>query len=187
MFTKKLFLSAVILIFLFSWASPQSLVELAKIEKERRAKIAQKKTTVITNADLLKKKRNPALESLTNETIVSVPPDSITNEEPEVAQSEENDAKNTNESDEVLVAKLEESWNKSEEYASLLSLNIRGLLQEFYSTGDMKLKEDIQRQMNEISQQLEKAKKDAEKAKEEYDLAKAALEKKKQSLAKINK
>lgn len=187
MFIKKLFLSALILICLSSWVLPQSLVELSKKEKERRAKIAHKKTTVITNVDLIKKKINPALGSLTNEKIVDATTDSVTNEESEVLESEESEEENTDQIDETAVAKLEESWNKSEEYASLLALRIRALLQEFYSTDDLKLKEDIQRQMNEISQRLEIAKKDAEKAKGEYDLAKAALEKKKQSLAKINK
>jgi len=179
MFIKKLFLSALILICLSSWVLPQSLVELSKKEKERRAKIAQKKTTVITNIDLIKKKINPALGSLTNEKIVGTPTDSVTNEESEVLESEEDEEENTDQIDEEAVVKLEESWNMLEEIVSLLSLKIRALLQEFYSTDDLKLKEDIQRQMNEISQQLENAKKDTEKAKEKYDLAKAALEKKK--------
>ena len=164
---------------LSSWALPQTLVELSKREKDRRAKIAHKKTTVITNVDLIKKKITPALGSLTNEKIAGVPPDSVTNEKSEVLGTEENEEETTNQIDEAALDKLEESWNKSEEFVSLLSLKIRALLQEFYGTGNLKLKEDIQRQMNEISQQRENAKKDAEKAKEEYDLAKAALEKKK--------
>jgi|GEM_PF-1508955 len=168
MFIKKLFLSALALICLSSWVSPQTLVELSKKEKERRAKVTQKKIQVITNVDLIKKKRNPAVGSQPDVEKVRAQ-----------TESEESEAENTDQIDEAAVAQLEESWNESEEYASLLALRIRALLQEFYSTGDMELKEDIQRQMNEISQQLEKAKKDAEKAKEEYDLAKAALEKKK--------
>ena len=187
MFIKKLFLSSLILICLSSWASPQSLVELAKKEKERRAKTAQRKTTLIRNVDLIKKKRTPAVGALTNEKIVSTKTDSVTNLEDENIEPEDNEAENPNEINEETVAKLEETWNGSEEYASLLALKIRAMLQEFYGTGDTKVKEDIQRQMNTISQQLEKAKKDTEKAKKEYDLAKAALEKKKQSLSKINK
>ena len=168
MLIKKLFLSVLILICLSSWVLPQSLVELSKKEKERRAKIAQKKTTVITNVDLIKKKINPALGSLTNEKNVVAP-----------TESEENEEENSNQIDEEAVVKFEESWNMLEEFVSLLTLKTRALLQEFYSTDDLKLKEDIQRQMNEISQQLDSAKKDTEKAKEKYDLAKAALEKKK--------
>jgi hypothetical protein len=188
MFNKKLFLSVSLIIFCLSlWASPQSLVELAKKEKERREKIAQKKTILIRNVDLIKKKRTPAVGALTNEKIVSAQTDSVINKEDENIEPEESETENPNEINEETVAKLEEAWNRSEEYVSLLSMKTRALLQEFYGTGDTKAKEDIQRQMNEISQQLEKAKKDTEKAKEEVDLAKSAFEKKKQSSAKINK
>ena len=187
MFIKKLFLSSLILVCLSSWASPQSLVELAKKEKERRAKVAQKKTPLIRNVDLIKKKRTPALGTQTNENIARTKTESVTNLEDENIEPKVSEAENPNEINEETVAKLEETWNGSEEYASLLAMKIRALLQEFYGTSDTKVKEDIQRQMNGISLQLEQAKKYTEKAKEEYDLAKAALEKKKQSLAKINK
>jgi len=83
MFIKKLFLSSLILICLSSWASPQSLVELAKKEKERRAKAAQKKTTLIRNVDLIKKKMTPALDAKTPEKIVSPETDSVTKESEE--------------------------------------------------------------------------------------------------------
>ena len=180
MFIKKLFLSAtLILICLSSWVSPQSLVELSKKENERRAKVTQKKIQVITNIDLIKNKRKPAVGSQSNAEKVGAQTDSVTNIGDEKTESDESKTENADRIDEAAVVQLEESWNKSEEYTSLLALRIRALLQEFYSTGNTTLKEDIQRQMNEISQQLEKAKKDTEKAKEEYDLAKAALEKKK--------
>jgi len=179
MFTKKLFLSTLILICLSSWVSPQSLVELSKKEKKRRAKVTQKKIPVITNFDLIKKKRNPAVESLPNAEKIRPQTEPVTNIEDKETESAKSEAENAEQFDEAAVALLEENWNKSEEYASLLTLKIRELLQEFYSTGDTKLKDDIQRQMNEISQQLEKAKKDAEKAKEEYDLAKSTIKIKK--------
>jgi len=181
MFIKKLFLSSLILICLSSWASPQSLVELAKKEKERRAKAAQKKTTLIRNVDLIKKKMTPALDAKTPEKIVSPKTDSVTKESEENIEPEESEAEspNENEINEKTVAELEETWNKSEEFSSLLTLQIRSLLQKFYAEEDIKVKEDIQRQMNVISMELEKAKQDTAKAKEEFDLAKAALEKKK--------
>ena len=177
---KKLFLStSLILICLSSWVSPQSLVELSKKEKERRAKVKQKKILVITNFDLIKIKRNPSVELRANAAKVRAQTDSASNTEDKDTESAESKAENADQIDDAAVARLEESWNKSEEYTFLIALRIRALLQEFYSTGNTTLKEDIQRQMNTVSQQLEKAKKDTEKAKEEYDLAKAALEKKK--------
>ncbi len=178
---KMLSFCAFILVCFTSWASSQSLVELSKREKERRAKITQKKVTVIRNVDLIKKKLTPALESLPSKKIVPAKADSITNPEGEVAEPKEIDTENPDQIEGADMAQLEEKWNKSEEFVSLLSLRIRALLQGFYSTGDAQLKADIQRQMNTISLRLEKAKMDAEKAKEEYDTAKEALEKKKRS------
>ncbi len=187
MFIKKTFLSATLILFcLSSWAAPQSLVELSKKEKERRAKITQKKNAVTTNADLIKKKRTPALVTKPVIKKVETKTDSETKIEDEAAESEESKKENKDQIDAAAVILLEESWNKSEEYASLLALKIRALLQEFYETGDLRLKEDLQRQMNALSQQLEIANKDKEKAKEKYDLAKAALENKKPSLSKID-
>ena len=83
-YIKKLFLSSLILICLSTWGSPQSLVELAKKEKERRAKAADKKTTLIRNIDLIKKKITPALDAKTPEKIVNPTTGSVTNEDEEI-------------------------------------------------------------------------------------------------------
>ena len=179
MFIKKLFLSSLVLVCLSLWASPQSLVELSKREKERRAKITQKKTTLIRNVDLIKKKMTPALGTQTNEKIVPTKPAPITNEENGSNVPKDSEGEAPEKVNEAAVAKLEETWNETEENASLLALQIRALLQEYYSSRNNKEKDDIQKKMNGISLQFEKAKKDSEKAKEKYDLAKAALEKKK--------
>ncbi len=176
---KKFCFSGLILVCFTSWAFSQSLVELSKKEKERRAKITQKKINPITNVDLIKKKLTPAMVSMLSKKIAPGQTDSLENTEDESAEPKESEEENTVQIDEAAVAQLGASWNKSEESVSLLSLRVRALLQEFYSTGDAQLKEDIQRQLNAISLQLEEAKKDAEKAKEEYELAKAELEKKK--------
>ena len=45
-----------------SFLHSQSVVELAKKEKERRAALKGKKSPVITNIDLLKVKKKPAVE-----------------------------------------------------------------------------------------------------------------------------
>ncbi len=182
MVNKKLFFSVpIIFICLSSVVSSQSLVEFSKKEKERRAKITQEKIPVITNIDLIKNKRKPALESKPAIEAAIIQTDSVPNSINVAEAPAEGEADITVQSDEAAVAKLEESWNTSEEYVSLLALKIGALLQEFYSTEDIKQKEDIQREMNRLSQQLEKAKKDTEKAKEDYDSAKAALEKKKKN------
>lgn len=177
--TKKLFPCALIFLCFSSWVWSQSLVELSKKEKERRAKVKQKTSIVITNVDLLKKKSTPALESKADKSTNSAPTEAEAVKEDGAKEPEKIEPEAINQIDEASVAELKDNWDRSEEFVSLLALRIRELLQKFYSTGDIKLKEDLQKQMNEISLQLEKAEKEAEKAQEEYELAKAALEKKK--------
>lgn len=58
---KRVFLSASILLLCVTLVSSQSLVELAKRERERRAKLKHRSAKVITNADLKNRKTSPAL------------------------------------------------------------------------------------------------------------------------------
>lgn len=177
----------VLLTFLFgSIASPQSLVELSKKEKERREKVKQKKSIVITNADLNRMKTKPAVDNqivppTLEELVQSL--ERILEGGEEVAQKlPEAAPENTATTEEPTIAVLEENWKKAEEYASLLALKIRALLQEFYSMDDMTDKASIQKQLSETSQKLEQAQKDTEKAKKEYDQAMAQMIKKKRSI-----
>jgi hypothetical protein len=55
---------------LVSFLQSQSLAELAKKEKERRAALKGKPATVITTADLAKVKKRPAVETTTQERVV---------------------------------------------------------------------------------------------------------------------
>ena len=56
---------------LVSFLQSQSLAELAKKEKERRAALKGKPATVITTADLAKVKKRPAVETTTQEQAVA--------------------------------------------------------------------------------------------------------------------
>jgi len=65
MIRKKLVSWFSFLIFMVALLSAQSLVELAKKEKERRAKLKKKSSVVVTNADLARIKKKPAVEVTT--------------------------------------------------------------------------------------------------------------------------
>jgi hypothetical protein len=60
---KKILVSLFLPLVLASFLQSQSLAELAKKEKERRAALKGKGATVTTSADLAKVKRRPAVES----------------------------------------------------------------------------------------------------------------------------
>lgn len=143
--------------FIFS----QSLVETAKKEKERRAKLKEKSTKVVTNVDLAMRKREPAL------TIIRAYIPTSESTKPLAAQVRPKSVK-TSEIDresQVSPQELEAKSEKADEYVELLTLKINGLWQKFYSFRDWTLRDDIQREMAETYEKLQKAKQDAEKAK----------------------
>jgi hypothetical protein len=152
--------------------SAQSLVDVAKKEKERRAKLKGKKSIVVTNSILKKKKIEPAisvqiLESPIKEipSVSRIPDkrslDNVSNQAPsEKDQASFYDVKD-----------LEKKWEEANEYVALLTLKMNALWQEFYSMDDMTPRDHIQRQISETYLKLQKAQIDAEQAKKEMEEA----------------
>ncbi len=142
--------------------SSQSLVELAKKEKERRAKLKGKKSILVTNADLQNLKKSAA---------VTVPESQLAEIRRRAAQSPVL-SKPSGDIDRESPRRLEEleaKWNKADEYVELLTLKINGLQQKFYTFRDWTLRDSIQREIRDTFQKLQAAKEEAQKAKEEYD------------------
>jgi len=137
--------------FLFS----QSLVELAKKEKERRAKLKGKKAIVVTNADLKKLRRGPALsiiESAYEERESLFYP---------IEKIKEEYFENQ--------ALLETEWKRANELVDLLTLRMNELQQTFFSFENLYDRGEMQREIAETYLKLQKARQDAEKAKKELD------------------
>lgn len=150
--------------------SAQSLVDVAKKEKERRAKLKGKKSIVVTNSILKKKKIEPAISvQALGPPIKEIPSvsripnrrslDNVSNQAPsEKDQASFYDVKN-----------LENKWEEANEYVALLTLKMNALWQEFYSMDDMTPRDHIQRQISETYLKLQKAQNDAEQAKKELE------------------
>lgn len=146
-----------------SFLLSQSLVEIAKKEKERRAKLKDTSSKVMTNADLARIKRSPALTVTRayTPTIESTAPRAT--EIPTTrARSPEIDRGNQS-----GLGELEDKAKKADEYVELLTLKMNGLWQKFYSFEDWTLRDEIQREMVETFEKLQKAQQDVEKAKGE--------------------
>lgn len=167
---KKVMTTAFLFLFGVSFFYSQSLVELARKEKERRAKLRGEKVIVITNAELVKLKKKPAVsvtqietpegESLEVEMPLITPPA----EAEQSPQSEDTEA-------EVLqgLDELESKWNKTKEYVELLTLKMNALWLEFYSLDDMAPRDNIQREISETYLKLQKAEQDEEKVRIELE------------------
>ncbi|MGQ9578831.1 MAG: hypothetical protein ACUVWQ_09435 [Candidatus Aminicenantales bacterium] len=157
---------------------PQSLVELAKKEKERRDSLKDKKVVVVTNEDLGRVKRGVALEtgrastppqeqtatqtleeSGTQRQASPVMPVNLDRESPVIFPRASGDDQKS----------LEERYQKAKEYVELLTLKLNALWQEFYSLDDMTPRDTIQQAIAETFLKLQNAQEEEDKARDELE------------------
>jgi hypothetical protein len=191
--TKKILAFLFLPLFMVSFLSAQSLAELSKKEKERRA-AAKGKTTVVTNDDLAKVKRKPAMSTsqpakteeeaqtenpeAADETATPPEAENAQGQQlapgagqtpPEEAPPADQEPVLTDQEFNARKAELEDQWNRAQEMVDLLTMKMNGLWQEFYSLDDMTARDRIQQQISENYEKLLKAQQDETKAREELD------------------
>jgi len=161
MSAKRPLAHAFLKVILVSWLFPQTLAEVAQKERERRAQLKGKKAVVITNADLSKLKKKPALETPAGppapeaEPIVAPEmklPDQVGPSEPPAAE-----ASPAPEPAAPDLKTLQERLDKAQEYVELLTLKMGALWQQFYSQEDMTTKDAVQQSIAETYIKLQKA------------------------------
>jgi hypothetical protein len=185
---KKFLVSLFLPLLLASFLQSQSLAELAKKEKERRAAQKGKGATVTTSADLAKVKRRPAVESAGQEQIAQAGQAEVKAQQgetppaagqPAAAGTEEAKAAAEKPAEETppgetpamsekefqaKQAEFVEVCKQKEEMIDLLTLKLNSLYQEFYGLDNMKSREIIQIQISDTYDKLLKAETDAKKA-----------------------
>jgi hypothetical protein len=196
----KLLAALVLPLFLASFLQSQSLAELAKKEKERRAAM-KGKGTVITSADIAKVKKRPAVESIPETAAAGE--EGLAGEAAVVTQQEgappaagaqaaEAAATETPPDDQAdLAAKdtqkklteLTDLAKEKSELVELLNLKMNALYQEFYGLENLKSRELLQIQISDTYDKLLKA--ETESAKAQKDLEDFMAQAKKDSLPKI--
>jgi len=168
---KRFVLGGLIICFTAGLLSGQSLVDLAKKEKTRRANLQGKKGLVITNADLKKVDKTAALVSTPNRAPnptrprLNSPAPSPTSRRPASSpKNQDIDNKPSTQSEE-----REDKWRKASQLVTLLTTKMNGLWQEFYSLDDMRDRADIQREISDTYLELQKAQQEASQLKDELD------------------
>jgi hypothetical protein len=186
MFKKRFWAFVLLPLFLVCVLHSQSVTELAKKEKERRAQLKGKSAAVITNADLSKVKKRPAVEVVEpakpateaeagSEATAAAPqgatpPASAPALAGQKAEEPPSDQSAMSEKD--FKARLEELAKKAQdaqEMIDLLTLKMNALWQEFYNMGDVKSREYTQFQISETYDKLTKVEAEAAKAKKDLD------------------
>lgn len=165
---------------LSSYLFSQNVVEAARKERARRARLSGIKAPTVTNADLGKVRKRPALRI----TRAAIPPSPTVSPDRsgEMDKAEPGQTQRAAQQDPNIdrmqpgqssVEELEAKYYQAREYTQLLTVKLRGLWQEFYSMDDMSDRDGIQKQIAETSLQIEKAQRDEAIAKKEMETAKA--------------
>ncbi|MFW6160397.1 MAG: hypothetical protein ACOC57_04565 [Acidobacteriota bacterium] len=173
MSVKKIFGIGGVFLLCFLLVQSQSLVELAKKEKERREKHKDKNVPVVTNADLQNLKKKPAIEvpyEIETETESSSPPE-LSTSRIRVTQAGASSSQDSASQERIdtKTESLEEEWQKAREMVGLLTLKMNALWQEFYSLDDMTSRDKIQQEISATYLQLQKAQQEEEKLREELE------------------
>ena len=156
----------------------QDLVELARKEKARRARLQAKETVVVTNRDLKRMQPQSGVESRTTQTSESEipvttirsgqanPGEDVEQRDPAVRVTVE---QGTDQIETPLEISLEEKWRRANNRVGHLNLKLTQLGQQYYSAETSERRAQIQRQIDSTSLELEKAKLEAEKLRTELD------------------
>lgn len=183
---KKVLASLFLPLLLASFLQSQSLADLAKKEKVRRAALKGKGTAVVTDADLAKVKRRPAVESTGQEQMAQAEQADVKAQQgatPSAAgqpavEAAEKLAEETPPGETPAMsekefrakqAELGEASKQKQEMVDLLTLKLNSLYQEFYGLDNMKSREVIQIQISDTYDKLLKAEAEANKAKKDLE------------------
>lgn len=166
-FTALIILPLICVAFL----SSQSLVEAAKKEKERRAKIKKKSTKVVTNADLKKRKNSPAVETAIVQETEPEKARQDTGIIPEEDHKKQQPKKDIVKEEPAKSDHFKQKYDKARERVELLLNKMNGLWQKYNNPDDMTPKPQVQSEIAQTYLQLQKAQKEAEAAEKELDRA----------------
>jgi hypothetical protein len=169
----RIFVFFLLSIFLGSLVFSQTLAEIAQKERERRASLKGKRGVVVTNADLAKMKKKPALEIPPPEA----PPDIAGPEAPEAVPPETPQVETPppaagplpETAAQAALRDLQARWEKAKEYVELLTLKMSALWQEYYALDNMTTRAALQESISETFIKLEKAQEEEIKARQELE------------------
>jgi hypothetical protein len=176
---------------LASFLQSQSLADLAKKEKERRAALKGKGAAVITTADLAKVKKRPAVESTGQEQAAEegaeaaegqakegVTPPATGEQAAGAAAAVEKPAEEALPAEAAAPSaqdiqkkqnELAEIAQQKADMVDLLTIKMNALYQEFYGLDNLKSREMVQLQISDTYDKLLKAETESAKAKKDLE------------------
>jgi hypothetical protein len=182
---KKIIIGISLPLFLSSILFSQSITEVARKERERRARLKALKLVVVTNADLGKVRKRPAMD--TSGIVVPqrapTPPgksSEMDKAEPSAGGAARQDPNiDRQEPGQSSVEQAEADYYKAKEYTQLLTVKLKGLWLDYYNMDDTTDRNLIQKQIAETSLQIERAQRDEAVAKKAMEDAQRRVRRKK--------
>ncbi|MCK4645935.1 MAG: hypothetical protein KAU46_06755 [Candidatus Aminicenantes bacterium] len=178
---KKIAAGFILPFLLTSLLCSQSIVELAKNEKQRRTnlRLQGKRGKIVTKAELKNIKRGAALtttlsltSSIRSQSVTSTPEESpARKEQPIEVQADDQEVEDLK----TLQIQLEDQWEKAKGNVNILSRKLNTLWKQFYSMDDLSARENVQSEISRTSQQLQVAKGEETSTREELRKVIAAL------------
>ena len=171
---KKIFLFVFLPLLLGSLVYSQTLVEIASKERERRESLKGKKAKVITNAELAKMKKKPALEIPAAES-PRAKEEAKAAESPSPTQAKEPPPQPPSvepvpaDKSPATLRQAQQRWEKAKEYVDLLTLKMGVLWQEYNGLDATASKEPIQQAISETFIKLEQAQEEEGQARQELE------------------
>jgi hypothetical protein len=191
--TKKLLATLFLSIIIVSFLGGQSLAELSKKEKERRASLKDK-GTVVTNDALGKVKKKPAVSTgqaaKTDEEVQvgnpevaaetatppegedaraqQAPPDAEQTPSEQVPPADQESAL-TDQQFNAMKTELEDQRNRAQELVDYLTMRMNALWQQFYNMDSMGTRDKVQLEISETYYELLKAQESQVRAEEELN------------------
>lgn len=150
----------------------QTVTEAAKKEKERRESLKGAQGVVVTNADLSRTKKKPAIIAPAG---TEPPPGERSAQAPSVplpipqAQVSPDVRAEQARAFEERKSDIEERLKAAQEFVSLLKLKMTALQQQFYNFSNTTSRDQIQREISETYQKLQAASAEEAKIKGELD------------------
>jgi hypothetical protein len=160
-------------IFLGSLVFSQTLAEIAQKERERRAGLKGKKAVVVTNADLAKMKKKPALEipplEAPQETAGPGAQEATVPSTPQAETPPPAAGPLPESAAQATLKDLKARWEKAGEYVELLTLKMSALWQQYYALDNMTTRDALQQSISETFIKLEKAQEEEAKTRQELE------------------
>jgi hypothetical protein len=175
--SKKIVVTVIMPFICVAFLCSQSVVDAAKKEKERRARVKKKSTKVVTNADLKKRKKSPSVSATSAQVREAEEAKARSKTSPEKKDVVSQPEKDVIKDEPANIVLLEQQFEKAKQHVERLRQKMNALWQKYNNPGDMTPKDRVQSEIARTYLMLQKAQEEAAEAQTEWETAQSKKDK----------